>query len=139
MEPDSQTSPQPVHRATPHPISAGTAPSVALAPVLKSVSEPPPADLPLPPKEVALNLLVEYSSSYDSRLLPKIEPYLYHRDKELREAAVNAIISLGDASGGSLLRKAAEIAEDPEEVKALIEWAKYVELPSGRLGRKLKN
>ena len=96
-------------------------------------------DLPSPPeitpaeKEVVLADLNRAACTYEASSLPKIEPYLYSKDKELREAALNDIVILGDAAGAPLLRKAAEQSQDPNEAAELMNKANYLELPSGSL------
>ena len=71
------------------------------------------------------------SVTYDAKALPQIEPYLLHPDPEIRAAAMNGMVILGDAAAGPLLRKAAESAPTPKEAVALNEAADYVELPAG--------
>jgi hypothetical protein len=70
------------------------------------------------------------SVTYDPKQLMKIEPYLLHPDSEVRQAAINGMIVLGDASAGALMRAAAAKAPSPQEAVALLEAADYVELPS---------
>lgn len=76
--------------------------------------------------------------TYDPADLPRIEPYLLHPDEEIRKAAINGMITLGDASAGALLRKAASLASTPQEAVRLLEAADYVELPSATLRRRKK-
>jgi hypothetical protein len=75
---------------------------------------------------------IEHASvTYDAKALPDIERYLLHPDSEVRQAAMNGMIVLGDAAAGPLLRKAAEKAPTPKEAVALTEAADYIELPPG--------
>jgi hypothetical protein len=78
-----------------------------------------------------LNTIEEASVTYDAKGLPLIEPYLLHQDPEVRLAAMNGMIVLGEAAAGPLLRKAAEKSTSPKEAVALSEAADFVELPSG--------
>lgn len=71
--------------------------------------------------------------SYDAKELSKIQPYLLHADPEIRAAALQGMIDLGDAAAGPLLRAAAPLAPSPAEAKALREAADFVELPSATL------
>ncbi|GAA5147545.1 hypothetical protein GCM10023213_42350 [Prosthecobacter algae] len=71
--------------------------------------------------------------SYDAKELPKIQPYLLHPDPEIRAAALQGMIDLGDAAAGPLLRAAAPLAPSPAEAKNLREAADFVELPSASL------
>jgi len=78
-----------------------------------------------------LNEIEQSSVTYDAKALPSIEPYLLHPDPEVRQAAMNGMIVLGDAAAGPLLRNAAGKAPNPKEAVALGEAADYIELPSG--------
>jgi hypothetical protein len=79
------------------------------------------------------NEIEQASVTYDAKALPSIEPYLLHPDPEVRQAAMNGMVVLGDAAAGPLLRKAAEKAPTPKEAVALTEAADYIELPAGTL------
>lgn len=78
-----------------------------------------------------LNEIEQASVTYDAKALPQIEPYLLHPDAEVRAAAMNGMIVLGDSAAAPLLRKAAESAATPKESVALSEAADYMELPAG--------
>ncbi|MCW1914283.1 hypothetical protein OJ996_11900 [Luteolibacter sp. GHJ8] len=78
-----------------------------------------------------LNEIEQASVTYDAKALPQIEPYLLHPDAEVRAAAMNGMIVLGDSAAAPLLRKAAESASTPKESVALSEAADYMELPAG--------
>lgn len=78
-----------------------------------------------------LSTIEQASVTYDAKGLPLIEPYLLHQDPEVRLAAMNGMIVLGEAAAGPLLRKAAEKSTSPKEAVALSEAADFVELPSG--------
>ncbi len=82
-------------------------------------------------RSVILNTIEQASVTYDAKALPLIEPYLLHQDPEIRLAAMNGMIVLGEAAAGPLLRKAAEKSTSPKEAVALSEAADFVELPSG--------
>ena len=69
------------------------------------------------------------ATTYDAAELPKIQPYLLHPKAEVREAAMNAMVTLGDASAGPLLRNAAAQVADPREAVEILDAADYVELP----------
>lgn len=79
------------------------------------------------------NEIEQASVTYDAKALSDIEPYLLHPDPEVRQAAMNGMIVLGDAAAGPLLRKAAENAPTPKEAVALTEAADFIELPAGTL------
>lgn len=78
-------------------------------------------------------VIEDAATSYSAEDLPKIKPYLTHPDPEIRKAARQGVVTLGDAAGGPLLREAAMFATSAEEATALREAADYVELPSGSL------
>ena len=82
-------------------------------------------------RSAILNTIEQASVTYDAKALPLIEPYLLHQDPEVRLAAMNGMIVLGEAAAGPLLRKAAEKSTSPKEAVALSEAADFVELPSG--------
>lgn len=80
-----------------------------------------------------LEAIQEASISYEARELPKIQPYLIHPEAEVRAAALNGVLVLGDAAGAPLLRQAASTLKDPREAVKYLEAADYLELPSGSL------
>ncbi|QJE98779.1 hypothetical protein [Luteolibacter luteus] len=90
-----------------------------------------PAPLDDARRAALLAEIEQFSVSYDAKELPKIEPYLLHPDAEVRKAAMNGMIVLGDSAAAPLLRKAAEKAPTPQEAVALTEAADYMELPAG--------
>ena len=79
--------------------------------------------------QAVLTILEDAATTYDAAQLPVIEKYLYHKDADIRKAAMDSMVVLGDASAGALLRDAAKSAASPEEEKALLAAADYVELP----------
>jgi hypothetical protein len=97
----------------------------------KPEAEAKPAALSDEERMTILNTIEQASVTYDAKALPDIEPYLLHPDPEVRQAAMNGMIVLGDAAAGPLLRKAAEKAPTPKEAVALTEAADYIELPAG--------
>ena len=84
-----------------------------------------------PEREALLAEIEQLSVTYDAKELPKIEPYLLHRDPEVRQAAMNGMIVLGDTAAAPLLREAAKKVPTPQEAVALTEAAEYMELPAG--------
>jgi hypothetical protein len=111
-------------------------PSSPSSPIRTEISKQSPA--PIVQTEVrkaeshqeALEQMHEASITYDKAQLKVIQPYLTHPDAELRSAAINAMVVLGDASAGPLLREASKNASSPREAVAMEEAADYVELPS---------
>lgn len=70
---------------------------------------------------------------YDAGQLPRLEAFLAHPDAEIRDAAAQGIVTLGEAAGAPLLRKAAQTAASPEEAGRFLKAAEYLELPPGSL------
>lgn len=81
-------------------------------------------------RESVMVILDEAATTYDPAQLPVVDKYLYHTDPEIRKAAKDSMVVLGDSGAGKLLRKAAESAASEEERKAMIEAAEYMELPA---------
>lgn len=116
----------------------------AVAP-LKPDTVPAPSPQPSPPavpvveklsdeqRTAILGKIEEASVTYDPKGLPLIEPYLLHPDPEVRAAALNGMIVLGEAGASPMLREAAKKAPTPKEAVALTEAADYLELPPGSL------
>lgn len=90
-------------------------------------------------RTVILNGIEQAAVTYDAKALPDIERYLLHPDPEVRQAAMNGMVVLGDAAAGPLLRMAAEKAPTPQEAVSLGEAADYVELPPGTFVPKERN
>ncbi len=106
--------------------SAGASPAAAPAVAVT----PAPVTLAVPQ---ILEAIHEASISYDAKELPKIQPYLIHPDVEVRTAALEGVLTLGDAAGSPLLRQAASTLKDPREAVKYLDAADYLELPSGSL------
>jgi hypothetical protein len=58
---------------------------------------------------------------------------LTHPDNEVRQAALDVILQLGDESASPWLRLAAESIEDPQEKAAFLQAADFLELPPAKL------
>ena len=80
-------------------------------------------------REEALEKIQDASVTYDAAELPTIRPYLESSDPVLRAAAVDAMLVLGDAAAGPMLREAAQRLESEDEAKQMIKAADYIELP----------
>lgn len=123
-----------------------TLPAVVTKPAIRhrsATGSPAPSKAPPTPQtndetlnqpiEPLLEQIHDASVTYDPRELIKIQPFLTHPNAEIRKAAVDGMITLGDASAGSMLREASKSAPTPQEAVAMLEAADYVELPSARL------
>jgi HEAT repeat protein len=118
----------------PSPTSATIANSLESEPSVEKFVAPstqPPAK-----KEVILSVIEEAAISYSAEELPKIQPYLSHPDPEVRAAAIQGMITIGEPAAAPLLRAAAQLAASTEEAKAMKEAADYVELPPGSMLKK---
>jgi len=93
---------------------------------------PPPAELEKA-RDLAIEKMQEAATSYDPAELPVIRPYLESPDPELREAAVDAMMVLGDASAGPMLREAAKKLDSIEESYKMVKAAEFLELPPADL------
>jgi hypothetical protein len=90
-------------------------------------------------KEVILEKIQEASTTYDAAQLPIIKPHLLNADPEIRKAAINGMVVLGDAAASPMLREAAKQMNTAEDMKVMLEAAEYLELPSANLKEILKN
>ncbi|MCW0218128.1 MAG: HEAT repeat domain-containing protein [Prosthecobacter sp.] len=118
-------------------------PSPTSATVANSLENPPAAEKIVAPssqppvkKEEILSVIEEASISYSAEELPKIQPYLSHPDPEVRAAAIQGMITIGEPAAAPILRAAAQLAASTEEAKAMKEAADYVELPPGSMLKK---
>lgn len=89
-------------------------------------------------KAAIIEKIHDASTTYDAAYLPVIKPYLLDPDPEIRENAVNAMIVLGDAAAGKMLREAAIQMKTAEDVKMMLEAAEFVELPPADLKKFIK-
>ena len=116
------------------PLAVQTPPVPGQANPDSAATATPAAATTLPEaKPEILESIHEAAISYSAEELPKIQPFLLHSDPEVRAAALQGMITLGDAAAAPLLRNAALLATSPEEATALRQAADYVELPSGSL------
>jgi hypothetical protein len=96
----------------------------------RPLGPPPGATRPQPaPDAEVLEILSRAATSYDAAELPTIEPYLRHSSPEVRQAALDSVIILGDAAGAPILRAAAATSETPAEADKLLKAAAFLELP----------
>jgi hypothetical protein len=67
--------------------------------------------------------------SYDPAELPRIRPYLEHADGEIRAAAMDGMVVLGDAAAVPMLRDAAARLASRQEAEKFRQAAAFLELP----------
>jgi len=94
-------------------------------------AEPPPEDPEA--KRPVLEEIEEASISYDPKELPVIQRHLLSADPEIRLAARNGMVVLGDAAAAPMLREAAKLAPTSEDTIELLKAADYLELPPARI------
>lgn len=92
---------------------------------------PPYADTggDLEAQEPFFEAIMEASATYSPEGLVVLEPLLGHPDPEIREAAIEGIVQLGEPEGVAVLRRTAEGTAFPEDRGALLEAAEFLELP----------
>jgi hypothetical protein len=89
-----------------------------------------------PDRELVLTSIHEAAITYDPAVLGDIVRHLGSPDPEVRAAASEGVILLGDSSGAPFLREAARKARDPAESADLAAKGDYLELPPAKLLRK---
>jgi HEAT repeat protein len=67
--------------------------------------------------------------TYSPEGVKALEPMLADAEPEIREAAINAIIQIGEKSGADALRRAARKTKLPRERMRMLEAADFIELP----------
>lgn len=123
--------------ATAKPTASTPTPTTA-SPVPAPAQNPPsiPAGDPAAQEKI-LSDIDDATVLYSPEGLPKIQPYLLHADPEVRAAALDGMINLGEAGAAPILRAASQLAPTPEEAAAMREAAAYLELPPGRLPKRV--
>lgn len=112
---------QPASAAPPTGATAGRSTARTPAPALSETE-----------RNKLLDELNAAATTYDAAQLTTIEPFLKHGDAEVRAAAIDAVLTLGDASGAAILRAAAKQAE-PKDAEAMLKAAAYLDLPPVRM------
>lgn len=98
----------------------------------KAAPAPEPEKATDETREAAIEEMHEAAITYDPAQLRVIQPYLLHSDPELRHAAREAMLVLGDASASPMLREAAKSAASTREALQYEEAAEFLELPRGK-------
>jgi len=83
----------------------------------------------LPVGEAALQAIDELTVTYDAAAVPDLARYLKHADPEIRAAARDGLINLGERAAIPFLQEAAKTAS-AEEATALREAAEFLALPT---------
>jgi hypothetical protein len=128
-------------------LASGPKPEPAAPPSAPQLSSnrPPrkPADRPTDPTSpqpkatlpVALEEEIETAVvTYSPEGLPTFEKLLANGEPDIREAARDGLVRLGEKGGAALLRRATARLTDPAEIQRFLETADYLELPSALEG-----
>jgi hypothetical protein len=113
-------------------IGASSPTSPASAPAITSLN----SSSLLADKESAdeiISRLQEASFTYDAAALKDIQPHLVSSDPAVRQAALDAVVTLGDPAGAKVLREAAGKTRNAAEAAELRAKADYLELPPASL------
>lgn len=123
-----QGPPEPSDPARPAP-SKSSGPARRETPSLPSAQE---AMAPLEPTELAgiLQRIEDAVTSYDPAGVKVLKDLLLDSHVEVRTAAREAMVQLGETDGIPVLRQAATRMQDPAEARACREAADFLELPS---------
>lgn len=81
------------------------------------------------PKEQMLATIQDAMTTWSAEGVPVLQPMLSNPDREIREAAVEAMKQLGVPEAVVALRTAARKTSDPEERQAMLDAAAWAELP----------
>lgn len=132
----SRPAPPELPVATTATTSAATSPaSQPAAPVASpeiQTGETPPSGAepePTSPQQIALDAIQELAITYDAASIPALAKFLSHADPEIRAAARDGLITLGERAAIPALQSAARTAT-PEEARALLEAAEFLALPT---------
>jgi len=122
------------------PAASAPAPPREPRPTLPSAPKPEPTGIAstLPISEEISNEIETAVVTYSPDALPIFEKFLASGEPDVREAARDGLLRLGEKGGAALLRRATARMTDPEEIKRFQEAADFLELPSALEGP-LKN
>ncbi|MEM9237968.1 MAG: HEAT repeat domain-containing protein [Verrucomicrobiota bacterium] len=112
--------------------SVKSEPPASTAPPSKQASE---SQAPVDPIELEATIeeLVELSTTQSPSAIPRIAAYFEDPNPEIRAAAIESIVQLGETAAIPYLLKAAESATSPEEAMAFKDAAEFLELPPDEL------
>ncbi len=92
-------------------------------------AEPGAAAAPLLSGEAALEAISDLAATYDAASVPALARYLKHQNPDIRSAARDGLINLGERAAIPFLQEAAKTAA-AEEANALREAAEFLALPT---------
>ena len=85
---------------------------------------------PLAQGEAALEAIQSSASTYDAKEVPALARYLESESAEIREAALQGLIQLGDSAAVPYLKAAATKTKIVQEQLDLLKAADFLALPS---------
>lgn len=100
----------------------------AIAPTPSSGANPPTG--PRRPAEEVKHEILLLSVQYTAANVPKLGAFLTDPDSEIRTAALEGLVNLGESSASPVIRQAAMKLQDPEEIQAFEKAAAFLDLPS---------
>ena len=113
--------------SSPQIVPAPGAPVSDRAPA--SATDTSAAEPPLLTGEAAIEAISELSATYDAASVPALARYLKHKDPEIRAAARDGLINLGERAAIPFLAEAAKTAP-VGEAQSLREAAEFLALPT---------
>lgn len=119
----------PVGRASVSPRSDATPGADATLAQPTAVPSPASSTTPLPVGEAAEEAINDLVVTYDAAAVPALARFLRHSDPEIRAAAREGLVQLGERDAVPHLQEAARGAP-PAEAKALLEAAEFLALPT---------
>ena len=120
--------------SVPRPVSAPSIPApdpAASAPAATDTvaGAPAPAAAPLLNGDAAQEAITSLAVTYDAASVPALARYLSHSDPEIRAAARDGLVQLGERAAIPFLEAAAKTAP-ADEAKELREAAEFLALPT---------
>ena len=115
--------------SSPQSGSAPDAPISDREPAVASTTDPTATEAPLLSGEAAIEAISDLSATYDAASVPALARYLKHKDPEIRAAARDGLINLGERAAIPFLAEAAKTAP-AEEAQSLREAAEFLALPT---------
>jgi len=124
-EPSSPVVPPPAQpSAAPDPIAGETGAAMSVDQALSAnTADDEEASI------AVFTMIEEATVTYSDEGLTVLGPLLRHRDPEIRAAAIDGLVNLGQTSGAKVLREAARRVSDAAEARKMIQAAEFLELP----------
>ncbi len=126
----TKTESAPVSHERPRPKTDGAAAQQERGNLEAPVEDPAVKGKREEAKRITLDAIGEAATTYEAAQLPFLNNYLYDKDPDIRKAAREAMLVLGDAGAGKYLREASLTAASEPEREALVKAADYAELPA---------